>query len=330
MRRWLLILLLAGACGGKKPPTGPAITPEPDDVTDPQALREDLEATFRESMISLANDYDDLYLDGLVRDKRLTIVDVNPGDVVLGFDVEAVSRRRLFPERAYVIDVQDLDVALSADRTSAWSFAHLSYRVFVDGRRATIPLRSTALFERKEGRWLKVVEHVSYGVSDVRALADAAAGKSAPPKEIADRGDTGKEAAEVRSIVETSLGGGASAAVVVSVGDEALLLGSDPTRELRGADIAQVVSPAALYAGSEVTAKDLRVGFVGSKSVAFVLGNLTVGSGGFALGVRATWILEKRAEGWRIVQTHVSVPVPRTRLALEVFGDPEIDPREGE
>lgn len=325
--RWLaLVFLVAAACGGKPtPPRPPGIPPDPDDPNDTRALRDDLEATIRESMIALSNDYDDQYLDGLVRDPRLTLIDVNPRDVVLGFDVAACRIRRLFPDRVHLVDVQDLDVVLGADRSAAWVFAHLSYRVLVDGRRATIPLRSTALFERKEGRWLKLMEHVSYGVSDVRALADAAAGKAASPRDIRDVGVTGPDADEIRRVIEVSLAGGDPALALVSTEAGALLLGSDPVRELRGPEIARVISPAGLYAGSTVTPGPIRVELTEKQTVGLAASNLTVGGRGFSLGLRATWVLEKVAGKWRIAQTHVSVPVPRAKLALEVFGEPELD-----
>ncbi|MND01676.1 hypothetical protein D3C83_207640 [compost metagenome] len=46
---------------------------------------------------------------------------------------------------------------------------------------------------------------------------------------------------------------------------------------------------------------------------------VSVDGGGYT--ARATFVLEKRSGDWRIVQTHVSAPIPEAALAAAVFGE---------
>src|SRR5262249_16634464 len=71
-----------------------------------------------------------------------------------------------------------------AEGTVGWVHDHVSYRVGRDLRRAVLPLRVTAVWVRREGRWMRVQEHVSYPQAR-EAIVDAArAGKRGKPAAI--------------------------------------------------------------------------------------------------------------------------------------------------
>lgn len=343
---WFVVvasIAAAAACG-----RGPSVkNPQLPGMDDPflggnepdrAELEADLATTIRESYRAQSGGFEEAYLDGLARDKRLVLIDVGPDDVVIGYDPVACWARRQFSEREVEIVSKALHVGLSADGTVGWSYDELSYRVMHRGRKVIIPLRSTAVYERRAGRWLMVLEHVSYGIPDEDAFADAAAGRAVTPAALGDFTAPGREAAEVRDILERLIADTDDARVHhVSADEDVVILGSDPDREIRGALVADFATVRALYGyDATVGLGDLRVKSSTTGQVVWAAGNLVV-RGTWrdqeaVLPVRATWVVEKRGEAWQVVQMHVSVPVTRAALSERVFGEaePDVAARRGE
>jgi ketosteroid isomerase-like protein len=288
-------------------------------------LVDDLRSTVLEGYKALSGGYEEAYLDGLARDARLILIDVEPKDVLLGYEPAACRLRRQFPDKKMTLVSKSLEVHLSRDGSAGWTYDEVSYRVEHEGRRVIIPLRATSVYERQEGRWVKMMEHVSYGIPDEEAFAWAASGHGPRPASLGDDTPPGDAAANVRQIVLALIGDTDDTRTIhVAVGDDALVIGSDPEREIRGKAVAEFSTPRALYGYDYQVAPrgGLRVQVARRGGVAWAAGNIAVSTGETALELRATWVLEKSEEGvWRVVQTHLSVPVPKETLSLRVFGE---------
>jgi hypothetical protein len=335
-RLGLALVLLSAACHGNQvkpddpahPPPGggsPDDPPEKKKADATRALVDDLRATIFDSYRALGEDYEDAYLEGLVHDQRLIVFDVKPEDVVVGFEQRACRVRRQFPDERLEVVSKDLEVHISTDGTAAWIHDDLSYRVGRGARRATIPLRATALYLRKDNRWQKILEHVSYAIPDDEALADAAAGHAPVPAEL--KGDIARGAEEAARIVSSLIADRDDTRVRhVSTDEDALVLGSDPERELRGKAVAEFATVRALYGYDYVVkAEGLRVDIAPSGTVAWGAANLVVvgtrSGKPLTLRARATWVLEQRDGAFRAVQTHVSIPISLEKLSLAAFGE---------
>jgi len=287
-------------------------------------LLDDLRATVLEGYNALSGGYEEAYLDGLVRDARLILIDVEPGDVLVGYEPAACRLRRQFPDKKMALVSKALEVHLSRDGTVGWTYDEISYRVEHEGRRVIIPLRATGVYERLEGRWIKMMEHVSYGIPDDEALTWAAGGGAPRPSPLGDDTPPGDAAANVRQILLALIDDTDDTRTLhIGTGDDALVVGSDPDREIRGKTIGELATPRALYGYDyAVTPHGLRVRVGRRGSTAWAAGNITVSSGEAALHLRATWFLEKSDDGvWQVLQTHLSIPVPKDTLSLRVFGE---------
>jgi hypothetical protein len=326
-RAWLLAFL-----GCVRPPAvdpGPLVPPpvERGAVGDAQELARDLRSTVLESYRALTGGFVEAYLDGLAHDSELVLLDVAPEAAVVGFDAEKCRDRRPFPDQPVEIVSKALEVHVSEDRTVGWTYDEVSYRVFFARKRAAIPLRTTGVYERRGGRWILVLEHVSYGVPDDEALGDAERGYVQAPRALGDFVSDGGVAREVEGIVLSLLEDTGDARTVhVSVDDDALVVGSDPDRESHGKEVAQVATLRALYGYDfRVRATDLRVVSSGSGQAAWAAANVVIEkegeAGPVALPLRASWLLVRRNGVFQVVQTHASVPVTQADLALRVVGE---------
>jgi ketosteroid isomerase-like protein len=326
--RAALPVLLAAACGangqtGVKKPAGP------DDIADKAAservLADDLRATILDSYRALAEDYMDAYLENIGRGSRLMVIDVNADDVVVGDGERAFLVQRHFPEHRLEIVSKDLEVHISRDRTTAWARDDVSYRVLRDGRRAAIPLRMTAVFERADGHWRKLMEHVSYAVPDDEVLGEDAVVPAAAGK-VPDGAAARADAVEARRVILALLADRDDArSKHVAVDDDAVLIAADPNREVRGAKLAEISTVRGLYGyDSTITPTGLRVDVSPSGNVAWAIASLRlVGArDGRKLDVplRASFVLEKRDGVFRVVQTHVSTPLTPATLIQVAFG----------
>jgi hypothetical protein len=309
-----LLAALLVACGPRATPGARSPTTVPPASHDHAADTTDVAALVRESYRFLERGYDNVYLDGLRSDGHLLVFDTAPGEVFVGYDPRLTAARRVFDdEEPYELWGKRLTVTLAADGSAPWTHDDLSQRVRRGNRRAIIPLRATALFERRDGRWMKSLEHVSYALPEEEAAARATPIPTSIPEESA-----AGEAARVRDLLLAHVRGDVSAR---SLEAGALALGVSAVRELRGAAIAEAPSLAALAGATGATPLGLRVVLGETGAVAWAAAVLRVTAPGGAYEVRATWVLEQRAGAWRIVQTHVSAPVPEAIIAARVFGE---------
>ena len=298
--RWVFAFAL-GACSGAAKQAGPAL---PAPIETP-ATADEVRAVTLDGYTQLAQGYDSVYLEGVARDPRVLFMGVRPGDVVAGYDGQRiVAMHRLFGDDAVELVSKDLEVHLSRDATCAWVADDLSYRSLRGQRRAFLPLRRTAVYERFEGRWLLVAEHQSYPTPDAMAARTAVG----VPGVIAG----GEEGQAVRKRVVNVLSGADESPM--SLDDGALTLGPRGERA-RGRDVGKLATPQAFFAAAaEVTG--MRVAVSKSGTVAWATASFAIGAGGPA--GRATFVLEKRGGLWWIVQTHVSRPVTSETLAADL------------
>jgi len=326
--RLALLLLVAPACGRSSPQARPpslgggAVDPP----LDAGELADDLRATILESYRAVSGGYEEAYLDGLVHDGRLVLIDVGPDDAIVGYDPMACRLRRQFPQRHLDIVSKSLEVHLARDLSTAWSYDEISYRVVQDGKRIVIPLRATGLYERRDGRWLLVQEHVSYGIPDDEALRDGAPGRGIRPKSLGDHTPPGRRAMEVRGILLKLIRDDDHGRLEnVSTEPDVLVLGSDPEREKRGGAVAGAATIREIL-GNDLTAgaRELRIQVGRTGTVAWAAGNVLVegtrDDRRISLTLRATWVLEWREKAWRVVQMHLSLPIAEERLLERILG----------
>ena len=325
MRVWAYLALLT-ACGAaaRQAPGGVALPPE---MTAPElgpdALLADLRATVLENYEARSGGYEEAYLDSLAKDERLILISVGPDDVVLGFHPAAAQRNRPFRDRPATFVSKALDVQLSHDRTVAWGYDEVSYRIPQGARQVIVPLRATTVWERRNGRWMLVQEHVSYGIPDSEALGEAAAGRSLNPKPLGNTTSRGAE--QVRAVLLALVSDDGEARKKHIAADAgSVFVASDADRERRGDKVAETTIRSMLGYDLEVRPSDLRVQLSASGTCAWAAGNVIVqgtGDDRRRLPLRVTYVLEKRDEVWKVVQTHVSVPLGPSELARRVLGE---------
>lgn len=335
MRRRLLGALAAAvaacsACsgnGGNSVDTvDPAdVRPEMPDVPR-EVLVHDLEATVIENYGHLSLGNFSAFRDGLSPEQSVVLFGVTPGDVVVGRrPPDAARDRRLYRVLGPTLLSKNLDVHLSEDGFVGWTFDEMSYRVPYQGRTASIPIRNTELYVRDFDRWVLVLQHQSYAVSfdDLRTLA--ASGALEAPRRFPSRANS-KSARELVSLVGR-LHNGSARPIAAS---DALLLLPDRDHEVRGAEAAQTSPLAALFgAGATVGLRDYRVGVAKGEKVAWMAANLVVrtgagesGAGAADIGLRGTYVFQRGASGWEVVQMHISAAVPEGELSRRMFGTP--------
>jgi ketosteroid isomerase-like protein len=319
-----------GSHGPKKPnlldPDEAALDAKPDRA----ALADDLEMTIRESYRAISGGYDEAYLDGLSRDPRLVMLEVGPSPLV-GYDPAVCALRRQYEERVEFVSKR-LNVHISLDGSVGWADDELSYRVYHNGRRAIIPLRATDVFEMRAGKWLVTQEHVSYGIPDDEAAAETAAGKAAVPQPLDEYTSPGDAAKEVHDLLLRLVADADDTRTDhVSIEDGTIMIGVDPDRVLTGKELSAASTIRALYGYSaKVSAHDLRVKLSATGTVAWAAANVSVETTHdekpITLQLRATWVVEKNEKNvWRVMQTHVSMPICRDELAVRAFGDTSPD-----
>src|SRR5262249_58669821 len=128
-------LVAAGGTPARPPATQPASRP-----ADVRATADDLRASVLDSDLQLSQGYEGVYLDGLLHDARLVLIDVEPADILVGYDAQNVLAIRRIAAFGAEVDQEvvskDLHVHIGDDGATGWVDDALSYRIVVGGRRA--------------------------------------------------------------------------------------------------------------------------------------------------------------------------------------------------
>jgi hypothetical protein len=295
-------MLLATACGGAARPA--TAVPVPARPPDPPASVDEVRAALlsADQQLSLG------FTDDLAHDETLLLLGVRPGDVANGFDAgHALELHRFLGDRPAELASKDLRVVLARDGTCAWFTDDVSYRVAAGRRRAFLPVRQTGVLERRDGRWVVVLEHLSYSTTSV----DAVEAESARLPEAAGED---REVQDVRRTVLAVLTGEESA---VSLEPDASVLGPG-AEQASGRDVGRWSTPLAFFPrGAVIAPTGVRVELARSRTVAWSAATFDVRAGG-TLPARASFVLEKRGGAWRVVATHVSRPVSADTLLGEL------------
>ncbi len=328
-RAFALAALVATACAGNGnngDTVYPADVPQEMPEVPREVLGHDLEATVIENYSHLSLGNFSAFRDGLSPDQSVTLLGVTPGDVVLGRrPADAGRDRRIYRVLGPTLLSKNLDVHLSEDGFVGWTFDEMSYRVPYQGRTASIPIRNTELYVRDFDRWVLVMQHQSYAMSfdDLRTLASSGALEA--PKRFTSLA-TVKSGRELVSLVGKLHNG----AGPIAQGEGVLVLLPDRDHEVRGADAAQTSSLAALFgAGTTVGLRDYRIGVAKGGRIAWMAANLVVRTGvsegnqaAVDIGLRGTYVFQRGAAGWEVVQMHISAAVPEAELSRRMFGTP--------
>lgn len=291
-------------------------------------LVRELEATVLESYSQLNLDNLEAYTDGIARHRPIVLVGVRPQDTLSGVASGAVSRDpRPLLRQAAAIFSKNLEIRLSRDGTVGWIYDEISYRVDIEGRVASLPIRITAVYVRDLDRWVLVNEHWSYplGLSDV--IADARMGIGVAPSGIAPGGSesTLPQLLAIARRLPQADEEFRRRALVAEEG--ALLLLPGPTMEFHGSEVAAAPTLGEQFGpGVQIELAEHHIGVARTGSVAWLQGNLRVVTrihdDPVHIGLRVSHVFEQRpGRGWQVVQTHVSAPVGDRALHKHVLGD---------
>ena len=300
----VLALIAVVACGSSSKQSAAPILPH---AAETPPTPDDVRAAVLDQYTQLSQGYDSVYLEGLTHDERLLLVGVRPVDLVAGYDANrAIGMFRLFGDEEIEIVSKDLEVHLSHDGTCAWVADDVSYRVLHGRRRAFLPFKLSAAYERREGRWLLVLLHLSYAVGSGVPAAQSGPALERPPKSVIES----READTVRKRVAAVLAGDDSA---VSLEDDALVIGPAGQRAT-GRAVGKLATPGELFPNAgTVEPTGIRVAFSTSGTVAWAVATLNV----TATPARASFVLEKRGGEWRVILMHVSRPARGDALAAD-------------
>ena len=245
-----------------------------------------------------------------------TRIGVGPGDFLVEEDLANASSRwplNIDPGTVTAVRSKRLEAHLAKDLTAGWVFDEVSWRLQICRRTLVIPLRFTALYARDGDRWVLAVEHVSTGVE--LPIEGALVGRGVPAAEL-----SAALAQEVVTSVATELASPIVESPLLSVLPSSVLVGPAWQQEWHGAELVGKE----LVAGS-LTVEARRIGAIGRAgaipSIAFWVGNLVATSPtGARTRLRGSFVLERRAKQWVVVQGHVSLPVDDETFAQNVIG----------
>ncbi len=322
-----LTLALMASCGSKSRGTSvlPASSEEQADLGLDE-LRKSLESTVLENYDQLNNGNVEALVDGVAVDRSLQMIGITAKDVIASKAGEALRKdRRLFKDRNPRILSKNLDVHLSRDGSVGWVYDEASFRVDFEGREASIPIRSTALYVRDVDRWVLAAEHLSYEIpiSDVLRLA-AQGNLTAPARVKIDYGGARERAAPLIGLVGLFVNVGAPDSLAGGRSDTLILL---PGQER---EFHNTVAPAlsSLFGdGTTVAVKGFRIEIAESKRVAWMLAALSIktryNGDAISIPLRASFVFEReKLAEWGLVQAHISVGLSEEQVGSHVFGVP--------
>lgn len=317
----LLAVSIIGACSGKGEATAVSTSSNPEPAPPSDELLRELESAALESFSQLSLGSLGAYTDGMRSDRPVVLLGARLGDTYVG-DVggsEDVDRRPLADLYPQLLS-KNLDIHVSSTGAVGWMFDELSYRVPVEGRWASVPIRFTAVFTRDVDRWVLAMDHWSYP-RPTAEIAEAAV----PVDELAgDRHGSGTNAL-ITLVGRLENGDTRARALGRSLDDRAVLLLPGAEAEFHGADIASAPTLLELFgARGTVGLRDFRIEAARSGDVAWMAANLVVSrQRAPELLLRATYVFVHGERGWQVVSEHVSAPVPEGFFEKLLFGEAE-------
>ncbi len=350
-RAALAVLLgsaLLAAAGCPKPPT--EITGRGRGTRSGQAPRRNVDDVVRDLEASVIELYAQRgskrvggFADSLARKQQLTLFGTAAEDLAQGRYRRVLRRLRRgarrgnrhlpFSDAAPQVLFKGLELHTSPDKSIAWLFDEVSYRITRDGKQAAIPLRVTALFMLDIDRWTLVMEHVSYALpmSEILRLARSHSLRS-PPRLSNYSAVRGPGAQLVRIIKRLHNGqsvsggddGGKFRLRKLSQGEAAMAIWPARGQEFRGERVANAPMVSTLFGAGHVDVRGYRVVVAPTGKHAWMAATLRVrvSEDGQELEIplRATYVFELNAAGWQVVQTHLSVPIADVQLSDRLFG----------
>ena len=319
----VVISMLILGCGSKTASNNivPASSGQQEDLGLAE-LRRTLESTVLENYEQLTYGNIEAFADGVATEQDLQVAGVTPSDLLVGRSPAKLRKdRRLFKQRQPRILSKNLEVHLSKDGSVGWVSDEASYRVDFEGREASIPIRSTAVYVRDVDRWVMAAEHLSYGVPIADVLRLAAGGElHAMPPLKTSFGGSRKRTAPLLGLVGSFINiGGAE---VLAATDTLVLL---PGQEQEFRD-GEALALAQIFGDRSTAAlREFRIQFAKSKRVAWILASLAIrterNGDTVEVPLRASFVLEREGQGdWGIVQAHVSAPLLESQISERVFG----------
>lgn len=315
----IVIALAAAGCPKKKQTDVVATSPSPSIAPHKDELARQLESAALESLGQLSLGNLDAYAEGMRSDRDVVLIGARVGDTYVGSargssDIDRRPLADLYPQ----LLSKNLDIQLSDSGGVGWVFDEISYRVPVDGRWASVPVRVTAVFTRDVDRWVLAMDHWSYARPTADVLEDALA----TDKLATDREGSAADAL-VSLVGRLENGDKRARALGRSRADHAVLLLPGPENELHGDQIAAAPTLPQLFGSTgTVGLRRHRVEVAATGDVAWMAANLVV-AGKRSVPLRATYVFVHGERGWQVVQEHVSAPVPRDFFDELLFGEPE-------
>ena len=318
--RALATIALAVLAGCPKPqqneavstPSSPTIAPPSDE------LASQLESAALESLSQLSLGNIDAYAEGMRGDRPVVLFGTRAGDNFVGDARESgdIDRRPLADLYPQLLS-KNLDTRISKTGAVGWMFDEISFRVPVEGRWASVPIRLTAVFTRDVDRWVLAMDHWSYA-RPTQVAREAAVATGAM--------DTNRKGNEVNTLISLvgrlENGDKRTRAEGRSRADGSLLLLPGPEAEFRGEQIGAAPTLLQLFGiKGTVGVRQHRIEVAETGDVAWMAANLVITGGPEPLPLRATYVFEHGERGWQVVQQHVSAPVPGSFFEKLLFGE---------
>lgn len=251
----------------------------------------------------------------------------------LSYRVPNEGREAAIPVRLTAVFVRDIDRWVLVLEHMSYALPRSEILAMAERGELEPPMPIKSAFQdARQARLLKVYvqrEHNANEQTRARAARQRTStdGDTAPDTKLDAPSTTGDEPADDEDDQQAN------------VDDQALFALLPGTRqEYRGAQTYGAPSLAQLFtwpggAPARVLVGDYRIGKSPNRRVAWMVANLSVAvttpSGReLSIGLRGTYLFAKSGRLWKLVQSHVSVPVAESRLAERFFGAPATRPAE--
>ncbi len=310
-----LALCVALGCSSKprdRKPVGPSAAANESDVSTDELNRE-LESAVLEILGQLTLGNLEIYADALRTDKPVTLLGARASDTFVGDGRDAVGVTRLpLLDREPEFISKNLDQRIAATGELAWTYDEVSLRFLVDGRIASLPLRLSLIFTRDVDRWVIVHDHWSFPISVPEIDRLSRAGELPVAEGLDPRRDSPSADALVKLVGQLENGDPRIREQRLSRAAGSLIVLPGIDGEYRETKIDSAPTLVELFAGGRtVGLRSHRVESTASGEAAWMIADLVVrGSDDLEIGLRASYVFEHSSSGWKVLHSHVSVPIP--------------------